>query len=233
MTFPFPIVPPSAPSAPSKSIVFTDQISSGFDQTTYTFTGRAIGAASASRFVVVGVVGAAAASRTISSVTIGGSAATLIVKRDAIAQPTALYGLVVAAGTTADIVVTFSGTMLRCSVFVYALTALASTVPVATGNNGGASGTTTNITAVTATASGFAIMVSGNVVSEGATLGSSLTWSANLPTEDADTAISEISANGSRNGAAHSDNTPAGSQTWSSICSVDTLGRSAVVATFF
>lgn len=82
-------------------------------QTTYTFAGQAIGAASATRYVIAAVTLVSSFSRTISSVTIGGVAATVIPNGQVVANTyfyrTAFYIAAVPTGTTASIVVTASG----------------------------------------------------------------------------------------------------------------------------
>lgn len=101
------------------------------DLTTYTLAATAIGTAAADRFVVVGIGGEGSAIQ-VSGVTIAGNAAALLVRSDAGTAVAALYGLIVAAGTTADIEVTFSGASQRCLVGVWTITGLQSTTPVDT-----------------------------------------------------------------------------------------------------
>ncbi len=93
----------------------------------YTFSAVSIGAAVATRKIVVAVGASASVSRSISSVTLGGNAMTLIVAATS-ANPLGIYTIDVAAGTTADVVVTFSGSMSRCRVSVYRFTGTWSTL---------------------------------------------------------------------------------------------------------
>lgn len=93
--------------------------------TTYTFSSQAIGTAFVGRRIVVGVGAINSASRTIASVTIGGVTATQIAFIEATGGgafvPTGLYIAQVDTGTTANVVVTWSGSASRCSLGVFAL----------------------------------------------------------------------------------------------------------------
>lgn len=100
-------------------------------RTVYTFTNHAIGTASADRWVAVLINAGAAGGRTVSSVTINGVAAQLdSTTNGSFTVPTTYAWLAVPAGTTATIVVTFSGACTGCAVSVYALTGLSSGTPV-------------------------------------------------------------------------------------------------------
>lgn len=98
----------------------------------YTFSGKAIGAASSDRRVIVTIHSRSdtgSAPRTISSVTVGGIVATI--NKDAQGSSRAGSAIVTAAvpiGTTADIVVTFSGGCTQCGIGVYSATGLTSNV---------------------------------------------------------------------------------------------------------
>ena len=133
---------PGAGSASSRSLMFSvvpkvptvsyitalDNIA---DQTTYTYTAASIGTASAGRYVVIGVSGASGttATRTVTSLTIGGVSATAI-QNPLTSIATSLFGLTVAAGTTADIVVTFSAAVVYSKIYIYTVTGLNSTTPI-------------------------------------------------------------------------------------------------------
>lgn len=97
---------------------FTEDTS---DSLTHTFTNHAIGAADATRRVVVCAHGSdAATAMTFSSITIGGNAATIHVQGASSLNNVAIASLLVAAGTTATIVVTkVGGTPDRCAIGVY------------------------------------------------------------------------------------------------------------------
>lgn len=106
------------------------------DASSYTFSSASIGAAYPDRHVAL-IVGAASSqnnyTRVVSSVTIGGVSATIIEQvRSTQHNYPGIGALVIAAvpeGTSADIVVTFSGTVLRCAVGRWVLRGLASPTP--------------------------------------------------------------------------------------------------------
>jgi hypothetical protein len=105
-----------------KTLTYVTSVSDTADATTYTFTAASIGAATADRVIVVGCGGSIVASRTISSVTLGGNAMTAVTTTAAGDSPTGIYSLVVPSGTTATIVVTFSGGVSRCGISIWSLT---------------------------------------------------------------------------------------------------------------
>jgi len=90
--------------------------------TTYTFTSQAIGAADATRRVIVALQAAGnGVNRTLSSATIGGAGATIHVQTGASQNSAAFISLPVAAGTTATITATYSGACASCGIGVYRL----------------------------------------------------------------------------------------------------------------
>lgn len=108
-----------------RSVSFTANAIQDAVLTTYTFATQAIGTAFVGRRVVVGVGAINSASRTISSVTIGGIAATQIAFAEGsgsgVFVPSGLYIAQVDIGTTASVVVTYSGSANRCGIGVFAL----------------------------------------------------------------------------------------------------------------
>jgi hypothetical protein len=138
-------------------------------QTTYTFTNHDIGTASATRYVVVCVMASdATVDRTLSSVTIGGNNAAQheFEKSTSVAidMYTAIYGLTVTSGTTATIVVTWSGGMTGCHVAVFALDNLTSTTPHATNGNNTGAGTASSVsTTMNIPSNGVGIAIAGAV----------------------------------------------------------------------
>mgnify|MGYP003630271113 CR=1 FL=1 len=89
----------------------------GFATSPVTFSSVDIGTASANRKVIVGVgIDGYQGNEAYTSLTIGGVAANLIQEQNAASggRPVALYELDVASGTSADIVVTFTGTQTKC-----------------------------------------------------------------------------------------------------------------------
>lgn len=87
-----------------------------------TWTSVDLGEATSDRVIVVAVAGASAGSRQVSGVTIGGSAATLAARSSSFTMATGIYYLAVAAGTTANIVASFTGSMDDIAITAYSLT---------------------------------------------------------------------------------------------------------------
>ena len=101
------------------TITNTDNDGTQGSATTFTFSGKSIGAAAANRRVYVGVFGSSAQS-SISSVTIGGNTATNHVSRNDSNRLAGIYSYPLTTGTTANIVVTFPGSENRCFIGVWA-----------------------------------------------------------------------------------------------------------------
>lgn len=121
----FPTIPPF--SSADAIVTFTASAVSISDLTAYTFSGVAIGTASADRKVVVAVGTAAgvAAADGVASITVGGISATLVVQTVPPLGDEAqveLWQADVPTGTTADIVVTWNGAHSRCGIGVWAVT---------------------------------------------------------------------------------------------------------------
>jgi len=135
--------------AVSFSIANTDYVEDATSQTTYTFTGRAIGSAAASRVVVVVVASrVSGAASAASGVTIGGSSASLVKSLATTVTNTDtidVYQLAIAAGTTATVVVTYPAAMARCGVAVYSVIGSNGVVP-----SGAAAATSASLTAPSA-----------------------------------------------------------------------------------
>lgn len=113
----------------SPSYVYCTQTSSATNLTSYTFTAVPISTASAYRRVLVLINGTGSASgRTLSSVTIGGVTATShVINVSSSTYSSRMVSALVPTGTTADIVITYSGSMNDCSIGVWALYNVAST----------------------------------------------------------------------------------------------------------
>ncbi|DAB41119.1 MAG TPA: hypothetical protein CFH81_02135 [Sulfurovum sp. UBA12169] len=108
----------------------------GSGLTTYTFSAVSIGEARSTRKIIVGIAArASSSSRTISSVTVGGISGTLIGYElnttGGYLSGVYFYLFEVPTGTTADIVIAWSGTMVRCAIGVWTVDNLSST-PYAT-----------------------------------------------------------------------------------------------------
>lgn len=141
------------------------------NRTTYTFAAQPIGAASATRRVIV--VLSTASARAVSSATIGGVAATV----DATAAKTgtarlAIISAVVPTGTTADVVVTLNGGAAYMGIAVWTLSTGSPTGQTATSQ-----GVTPLVMPLTTTAGAACVSVqhtTGTAVA---------TWSYNASTE--------------------------------------------------
>jgi len=135
--FPFPTFVPAV-SGSAVAVSYLTTASDTSDQTTYngvSFQGLTFGAADAARYIVVGIGARANSARSISSVTIGGVAATHVCTANdtsAGADIASLYIAAVPTGTTGDVVVTFSGAMLRCQIGLWRMTGISSATPNAT-----------------------------------------------------------------------------------------------------
>ena len=116
----------AAKSQTAASISYITNAASSSGLTNYTFSTQSIGTAATGRRIIVIASGySTTGGRTFSSVTIGGNAATSIVTASdsggvVNSQLAGIFILQVDAGTTADIVVNFSGGMGGCDIGVFA-----------------------------------------------------------------------------------------------------------------
>jgi hypothetical protein len=101
-----------------------------------TLTNSAISTASSTRFVIVAIQ-AIVSTRTITSVTIGGVSASSLYDVNGTNTKTAYYGLLVPTGTTATIIVNWSGALGANggAIGVYAAYDLLSTTPIDSQNS--------------------------------------------------------------------------------------------------
>lgn len=111
---------------------FAAATGNGSDLTTYTFTAHAIGAAASNRKVVVAATGRMGSGIQVSSLTVGGVSATSAVSSGSGTSHSSIWVVDFPTGTTADIVVTFSGGAARCAVAVWAMYGAGSSTPTAT-----------------------------------------------------------------------------------------------------
>ncbi len=116
MSFPLMPTPNIAYSTPTLSFITSSTTSA--NNTTYTFSALSMGTAASDRYIVATVHGHHASSIVMTSATIGGVAATILAQNYA----TTIIMAYLPTGTTADVVVTFSGLEGRCSVSIYSLT---------------------------------------------------------------------------------------------------------------
>ena len=108
---------------PDAIVTYTTTANSTVNQSVYTFSSQDISTAAANRTVIVGVVCHADALGAITSVTIGGNTATEVVYSQgpaAASEECGIYTYALTTGTTADIVVTISGSPHRCQIGVWA-----------------------------------------------------------------------------------------------------------------
>jgi len=133
--------------------VFEEFVTDTVGATTYTFSGADIGPAASDRIVVVTCHTEGGAS--VSSATIGGSTADIHIQSNNGNVVTTIISLLVTTGTTADIVVTWNTSTLRCTIGIWSLTG-AEEVVVDTDSAAAASGTAQTLT-VTIPAEGTAI----------------------------------------------------------------------------
>lgn len=98
---------------------------------TYTFSSQNFGTESADRYIVAAAVGRsddATGTITLDSVSIGGEAATLSVNHRNTGGSNITFAAFAIAhvptGTTGDVVVTFSGAILRCGIALYSATSV-------------------------------------------------------------------------------------------------------------
>ncbi len=114
----------SGGALPDATVSYESTASSTANSATYTFSSQGIGTAADNRTVVVGAVGHADGSGAITGITIGGNAATQIVYSQgpsAGSEECGIFAYDLTSGTTADIIVSLSGTPHRCQIGVWAL----------------------------------------------------------------------------------------------------------------
>jgi hypothetical protein len=109
---------------------FLQATSDATDLTTYTFASQNLGTAAADRVIIVTMATrkAGTAALTFDSVTIGGVSATINIQRQyapANTSVAAIASAVVPTGTTGDIVITMSATVLRMQIGVSRVTGVA------------------------------------------------------------------------------------------------------------
>ena len=137
-------------SVADPSVGYLQQKESASAASSYTFSSENIGATGTGRLIIVGVYAFAGASgRTLTSATIGGVTATVLT---AATGPNSLIGAVIAAkvptGTSADIVVNFSGAMDRCGIMTYRALNVSSATPSSSDtDNAGGTSPSTSVTA--------------------------------------------------------------------------------------
>lgn len=150
----------SSASATPASISYQTSAVNSANLSTYTFTSQAIGTASATRVVIVGVFCSSGGSPVISTVTVGGISATSANTLASSLRTVGVYTAPVPTGTTANIVVTMTGTVDNCGISVWRADNLLSTTPVDSQQIAVVS-TTVTYPALATSASGIAVWVVG------------------------------------------------------------------------
>lgn len=184
------------------SIALTATDLSTADLSTYTFTGKAIGAADAGRYVVVVAGHSAGAQRALTSATIGGVSATTLLTVNGADGFSAVHIIIalVPTGTTATVVLNYNNGVLRVGIAVYRLIDLLNGTAYAAGSDTAAtSGVVTTTLNVPAGGVAVGCAVTGD--------GTAWTWSAGL-TEDSDQFPESQIAVSSGSGAFGSAQTP-------------------------
>lgn len=177
---------------------FTGYVDEESNASSYTKS-VSFGAASVSRFIIVGICGFAnSGTNSITSVTIGGIAAQELLTQKSGDQSSiwAFYGAVVPTGTAGNVVVNFSQNQDRFALMAWALENLKNTTPVDVASIN--SGTTTRTTSVEVKKGGAVISFCG-VEGSGAT---AFSWP--VLTEDVDSSVDPGISNSSYSGA-HAD----------------------------
>lgn len=108
------------------------QTSAGANPMSFTSVGT--GSPSSGRYLIISASarGVSGANRTITGLTVDGVAATLLVSSGSSSNPTAIFGIAVASGTTSNLSLSADGTMSRASVGIAAITNYTSTIPTDT-----------------------------------------------------------------------------------------------------
>jgi len=123
------------------SLAFLQGAGDASDLTTYTFASQNLGTADANRYIIVCAQGRAATDRTISSITVQGISSSAIVSTNNGGNAIGIAIFAVPTGTTGDIVVAYSDTMLRSAIQVFSVIGVDSTTPHDSGTSTAASPT--------------------------------------------------------------------------------------------
>ncbi len=109
-------------STPRASATYITNSSNTTGLTTYTFSSLSLGSAYVDRAIVIGVAARASSIQTISSVTVGGVSTTPIYQNGGGTSSVAgFYIVAMPTGASGDVVVTFSGAMVRAGVVVWSV----------------------------------------------------------------------------------------------------------------
>lgn len=122
------------------AVALTDSANNTTDLSTYTFSSRTIAPGK-----VVVTIGLSNNTVTVSTVTVAGNSASLILRQTVGGVSVEMWEVDISSGTTADVVVTCSGTSGRCFIQLYSLTNVAASTHHT--NSAATTSTTLNIPA--------------------------------------------------------------------------------------
>lgn len=129
MTFPMPFFSPVLGGVSAAAIQGVDSASSATDLTLYTFSSLNFGNEASDRYLAAYIAGAQVTNRSISAVNIGGVSATEVVAAGAATMlPSGIYIAAVPTGTTGDVIVQFSGAMVRAGIVLAKITGISSAI---------------------------------------------------------------------------------------------------------
>ena len=115
----------AATGSPPVAVTYVGAVGSSSDSSVYTFSAEPIGATADNRVIVVTVHGERNGGGTypITGVTLDGNAMTEVIQDGTTSKPTTagIYMLAWASGTTAEFIVTWPASQLRCAITVYQL----------------------------------------------------------------------------------------------------------------
>lgn len=133
-------------AADKHKLTFIGFTSQTLDLTTYTFTGVNLGEATNDRVIVVCAYGSAGSARTVNSITLAGNTMTSVVGVTSVNNPSQMSRITSTTGTSATIVVTFSGSVNRCGIAVYSITGYGTVTNHNTASTTGVAATTLSVT---------------------------------------------------------------------------------------
>lgn len=215
------------------TIAFASNAENVNNLTTYTFTAQGIGVATANRVVIVAPSGeSTGAQRTLTSVTLDGTPAVQQVNQttnDGANNSiiSAIFSLAVSTGATANIVLTFSGTMERAAIGVWATTGLLSATATATAVNSAITSQASLGASLTTQAGGVAVGAVQANINGGGTMGA-ITWTNMTGNYDVSFDGSNVRHGGSSNATA-----PGSTQTKTANFAATTPNRSSLALAAF
>lgn len=177
MTFPFVVVPPRV-----RVVTYVGKpAAQTASNSAFTFTGASIGGPG---LIVVCAMAKShsGASYNASSITLGGVSMTAA-SNASNDEPTAIFYLRVSSGTSADIVVTWSGYMDGCEISVYRISGVNSDTPVGNAASYGSFVANRSISLTTGT---------GAIIVVGSNSSATTSFTTDVVTEDMDTQVGAI-----------------------------------------